>query len=101
MPPYEDLCVPSAHGASKIGGEAGSSHLYRCRPLSARNAYEERKKFNSRMNSLRKSSLMSPSTTYPYETVLTQLTSSIDTNHEFDAGSRLSFHNFDGNSECE
>jgi hypothetical protein len=30
-------------------------------------------------------------------TVLTQLTSSIDTNHEFDAGSNLSFHNFDVN----
>jgi hypothetical protein len=35
------------------------------------------------------------------ETVLTQLTSSKDTNHEFDAGSHLSFHNFDVNSGCE
>ncbi|OAF55510.1 hypothetical protein VC83_07570 [Pseudogymnoascus destructans] len=45
--------------ASEIGGEAGSSRFYRCRPNSARNAYEERKKSDSRMNSLRKSSLMS------------------------------------------
>ncbi|OBT57881.1 hypothetical protein VE04_02107 [Pseudogymnoascus sp. 24MN13] len=73
----------SYDGASQIGSEAESSH-YRCRPHrtrgphSIRNAYDERKKSDSRMNLLRKLSPMNLVTDIPYEIAPPQLTSAVE-----------------------